>query len=283
MPLPAPRAVPRVAAGALVALSAVALVLGACNRERDKAADAPGVPPAAGAVEPAAPMAYESKSPYADVSLTLPEALKTQPDLHAALYAEEVRTLRQFVEGAQGERTEAGFDDDRPPYEKTITLTTAAETDRLLSLKREDFDFSGGAHPNTLRNSILWNKVEKKRLSFDDIFAGGDRSALDRALCAAVNAAKKVRSPDSPPVTLTGSDWSCPRAAATPFVLTPGSVPGKAAGVTFLIGPYQVGPYAEGPYEIALPLSVFRSLLNPAWADQFGGELSRSGDVTPTN
>src|SRR5690606_1807578 len=77
MPLPAPRAVPRVAAGALVALSAVALVLGACNRERDKAADAPGVPPAAGAVEPAAPMAYESKSPYADVSLTLPEALKT--------------------------------------------------------------------------------------------------------------------------------------------------------------------------------------------------------------
>lgn len=282
MSLPA-KAAPKAAVRTLVALSAVALVLGACNREREKAAPDAATAPATAAVQPAAPMAYESKSPYADVALTLPEALKGQPDLHAALYAEEVRTLRQFVEGAQGERTEAGFDDDRPPYEKTITVTAAAETDRLLSLKREDFDYSGGAHPNTLRNSILWNKAEKKRLSFDDIFAGGDRSALDRALCTAVNAAKKVRSPDSPPVTLTGSDWACPRAAATPFVLTPGSVPGKAAGVTFLIGPYQVGPYAEGPYEIALPLSVFRTMLNPAYADQFGGELARSGDVTPTN
>jgi len=282
-PKAAAKAAPKVVVRSLVALSAVALVLGACNREKDKPADAPGAPPAVAAVEPAAPMAYESKSPYADVSLTLPEALKTQPDLHAALYAEEVRTLRQFVEGAQGERTEAGFDEDRPPYEKKIIVTAAAETDRLLSLKRLDFDFSGGAHPNTLRNGLLWSKADKKRLGFDDIFAGGDRTALDRALCAAINTAKKARSPNSAPVTLTGSDWSCPRAAATPFVLTPGSVPGKAAGVTFLIGPYQVGPYSDGAYEIALPLSVFRTLLNPAYADQFGGELTRSGDVTPTN
>ena len=79
------------------------------------------------------------------------------------------------------------------------------------------------------------------------------------------------------------SEGISPKASATEFVLAPGDTTGKAAGLIFLIGPYQVGPYAEGPYEIALPLSVFRSLLNPAWADQFGGELSRSGDVTPTN
>ena len=30
--------------------------------------------------------------------------------------------------------------------------------------------------------------------------------------------------------------WTCPKAVSTPFVLTPGSTPGKGGGVTFLIG-----------------------------------------------
>jgi hypothetical protein len=88
--------------------------------------------------------------------------------------------------------------------------------------------------------------------------------------------------PDSTSVTLTGSDWSCPHVADTAFVLTPGTTPGKAGGLTFLIGPYQVGPYAEGPYEIAVPLSLFRSMLAPAYAGEFAGQPIKSGDVTPT-
>ena len=64
-------------------------------------------------------------------------------------------------------------------------------------------------------------------------------------------------------------------------MLTPGTAPGKAAGLTFLIGPYQVGPRVEGAYEIAIPATLFRSLLATAYADDFGGELTKAGDVTP--
>jgi hypothetical protein len=272
---------------ALLLTAVLAAGLSACNRDREPApGEVPVAPGPAAAVTPAdaaAPMGFEQKTPYADVRLTLPEAIKRQTDLHARIYAEEVRGLRQFVEGAQGELTEAGADTDRPKYEKTITVTTALETSKLVSLRRVDFDYSGGAHPNTLSSGILWDKALKRRVGLADLFRrNADLTALDQALCTAINAAKRARVPDSAAVTLGGRPGSaCPRAADTAFVLAPGTVNGKAAGLVFFIGAWQVGPYVEGGYEIALPVSSFRSLLANAYADDFSGQLLKAGDVTP--
>ena len=101
------------------------------------------------------------------------------------------------------------------------------------------------------------------------------------AQLADLNAAKRARVPDGASITFDSRPFACPRVATTPFVLTPGDTPGKAAGLTFLIGPYQAGPYAEGGYEIAVPSTVFRSLLATAYAGEFGGKLAREGDVSP--
>jgi len=272
---------------ALLLTTALAAGLSACNREREPTADGAPVPPgqaaAVTAADEAAPTNFQLKTPYADVRLTLPDAIRPQGDLHARVYAEEVRLLRQFVEGAQGELTEAGADTDRPKYEKTITVTAAAETGKLLSLKRVDFDYSGGAQPNTLASGILWDKALKRRLSLAELFRkNADLSALDQALCAAINTAKRARLPNSVAITLGGRPGAaCPRAANTAFVLTPGTVAGKAAGLTFFINPWQVGPGVEGGYEIALPATGFRALLAVAYADDFAGQLLKSGDVTP--
>jgi hypothetical protein len=272
---------------ALLLTAALAAGLSACNRDPEPAAPGapatPGQPAAVTPADAASSMNFELKTPYADVRLTLPDAIKPQTDLHARLYAEEVRGLRQFAEGAQGELTEAGADTDRPKYEKTVTVTAALETGKLLSLKRVDFDYSGGAHPNTLSSGILWDKALKRRLVLADLFRkNADLTALDQALCTAINAAKRARVPDSAAVTLGGRPGSaCPRAADTAFVLAPGTVNGKAAGLVFFIGAYQVGPYAEGGYEIAIPVTGFRSLLATAYADDFAGQLLKAGDLTP--
>lgn len=253
---------------------AAAATLAACNRDRET--EAPGPNATAGAVvtpaDAAAPMAYESKTPFAEVSLTLPPAIKEQPDLHARFYAAAVSDLRQFSEGAQADRTEAGGDEGRPPYDKSITVTPGAETGKLFSLVRAVSEYTGGAHPNPSATAVLWDKTLKREISGADLFRGGDMTALDNALCAAINAEKKKRDPQARPVTLTGSDWSCPRTSGLPFVLAAGTTPGKAGGLTFLIGPYQVGPYSDGSYEVTVPLSAFRSLLSPTYADEFAGE-----------
>lgn len=264
---------------------AVAASLAACQRRDDTVETPPPAPIAAIPPTPAsagAPMTYDSKNSFATVKLTLPDAIKDKPDLHAPLYAAAVRDLRQFTEGAQADRTEAGGDAGLPPYEKTIAYAPGAETGKLFSLKRTDFDYSGGAHPNTIFASVLWDKALKKQMGFADLFRrGADYAALDKALCDAANAAKQVRSPGSETATLDGKMWTCPRAFQTPFVLTSGTTPGKAGGVTFLIGAYAIGPYSDGPYEIALPQSVIRPLLNPAYADEFAGQPVKAGDVTP--
>ena len=262
---------------ALLLTTAVAATLAGCNRREAEPAPAP-LPAAEAPAEitpadAAAPMGFALTTEYANVKLTLPEAIKPQTDLHARLYAEEVRRLRQFTEGAQADRSEAGNDTAIGRYEKTITLTETAETGKLVSLKREAFDYSGGAHPNTQTTGVLWDKALKQMVSPTALFRrGADQTALDQALCAAINTAKQARVPGSATVTLGAKDFACPRAAATPFVLAPGTVDGKAGGLTFLIGPYQVGPYVEGSYEITLPLSQFQSLLAGAYADEFAGQ-----------
>lgn len=267
----------RVPLRALLLTAAVAATLGACQRAEKKA------PEASKAVAEAAatgPLKYESATPYAKVSLTLPEAIKTQPELYASLYRQEVSDLAKYAEGAQADRTEAGGDSAMGPYEKTIVYGDAVQTGRLFSAMRTDFDYSGGAHPNTVATALLWDKTEKRRITPGDLFAkGADTTALERSLCAAVNTAKKAR-PGAQPISTKADTWSCPKLKDVALVLAPGATAGKAGGLTFLLDAYAVGPYAEGSYYITLPASAFQSLLAPAYAAEFSGQPLKTGDVT---
>ncbi|WP_122464491.1 DUF3298 and DUF4163 domain-containing protein [Brevundimonas lutea] len=263
----------------LVPALAALIAVSACQR-REAETDTQQTGAPAPATE--TPLTYQSETPYAAVELTLPETIKDQPQLVSRLYREGVDELATFNEGAQADRTEFGGAEDLPPYAKEITWTETAETDGLISLARTDYDFTGGAHGNTLYSAMLWDKALGRPVRADTLFApGADMARLDQALCTAINAAKKARDPSAPTIRPGGTDWACPKASATPYALAASTTPGKAGGLTFLIGPYMVGPYAEGSYEIVLPLSTFQNLLGPEYADQFGGQPTRVGDVTP--
>jgi hypothetical protein len=263
---------------ALLLIAAVAATLSACNRDKDKPAAPASAPAATVAETPAtagAPFGYKSETPYATVELKLPEAVKTQPDLHVRLYADSVKDLKAFVEGAQADRTEAGGDQGMPAYESMITFDTPVETGKLFSMARSDYEFTGGAHGNTAYTGVLWDKAMKRPVAASGLLKPGvAMSALDGLLCTAINAEKRKRDPQAETVSLNpkgGAMWSCPHAADTPIVLAPGTEPGKAGGLVFLVGPYQVGPYAEGAYQVPVPQAALRSLLAPAYADEFAG------------
>lgn len=269
--------IPSRSARILLVTVAVATSLAACQRAEKKEAEAPK---AAAAVAADGPLKYESATPYAKTSLTLPEAIKTQPELYASLYRQEVADLGKYAEGAQADRTEAGGDSAMGPYEKTIIYGDPVQTGRLFSAMRTDFDYSGGAHPNTVATALLWDKTERRRISPADLFAkGADLSSLERALCDAVNTAKKAR-PNATPVKVGSDTWSCPKLKDVAVVLAPGATAGKAGGLTFLLDAYAVGPYVEGAYYLTLPASTFQSLLAPAYAAEFGGQPLKIGDVT---
>lgn len=262
----------------LLAAAALGVLATAGCQRREADTTEPGAAPAPAQptvtpAEAAAPLNFSSKTQYAEVKLALPDAVKAQPDLHARLYAADVRDLRQFAEGAQADLSEFGGS-GMPGYYRNIDWTSGAETGKLLSLGREVAEYTGGAHGNVAFSAVLWDKALKRVLQPAQLFRqGADFAALDRALCDAVNMAKKAKDPTIPPVRLGAADtFGCPRAIETPFVLTPSTTPGKAGGLTFLIAPYTVGPWAEGTYQVQVPQSAFRSLVAPAYLDEFAGQ-----------
>lgn len=268
----------------LYALAALTLVA-ACQRREE--AEAPDATPMTGAAETpadqAAPLTYSRETAYAEVQLTLPPEIVAYPDLHAALYGEEVRRLREFLEGAQSVHTEYGGE-EMPPYEQTITYEPAGESARLFSLRETSSEYTGGAHGMYGFSGVLWDRTTDRRIEPVTLFrTGADMAALDRALCDAINAARTelVGEPSTLAVGDEDAPWACPRAIETPFVLAPSQTPGRAGGLEFLIGPYIVGPYAEGAYQIVVPQTAFRGLLNPAFAGEFAGAPREVGDVTP--
>ena len=254
--------------------TAVALSLSACNR------DAKPAEPQKATAEAAlnGPLSYESTTPYAKVKLTLPEAVKAFPALYQKLYTDEVGALKDYTEGAQSDRSEFGST-DLPPYEKQIIYSQPVETERLFSMLRTDFDYSGGAHPNTSATGLLWDKTTNKLLTAADLFAAdGDKDALSRTLCDAVGQAKKGR-PGSVPLGGADSTWSCPDLKKVPVILASGDKAGKASGLTFLLNAYDVGPYVEGPYYLTIPFATLGKGLSPVFAADFDG-TGKQGDVT---
>ena len=260
----------------LVLAAAVTATLAACNRDKDKAA-APA-PPSNAAITPAtagAPFEFKSETPYATTSLKLPQAVRPLPELHVRLYSSAVADLKTFAEGAQADRSEAGDDPDIPGYTQDIVFDTPVETGKLFSLARTDAEFTGGAHGNVGYSGVIWDKALKRPVEGLALFRkGANLSALDTALCAAINVEKKKLDPEAAILTLgEGADmWSCPRARDIAFVLAAGSTPGKAGGLTFMVGPYVAGPYSDGSYWVNVPQSVIRSLIDPAYADEFAGD-----------
>jgi len=264
--------------GRIVGIGAAALLLAvsACKRKEETvpAAKGPDGTGAAGAIDipadAAAPMSFTQKTEHAEVELKLPEALRAQPDLHARVYAEAVRELKAFVEGAQEDRAEMlGEGVPIPPYSRSIEWRASAETSKLLSLEGLTAEYTGGAHGNSGYASVLWDKSLKRAVTPAALFrADADPASLNAALCREIEAEKTRRLGE--PFRFD-AERPCPAWREGVFVLEPSTVPGKAGGVTFLYGPYALGAYAEGSYEITVPLSAFQRALAPAYADEFAG------------
>jgi hypothetical protein len=257
----------------LVALAllgpALAGMLAACDRKPAEQAAAP--PPApAGQPEAPRPLEYSKQTPAANVRLYLPSQVAKVPALYAELYAEGVTDLDAFADGAKGEVEElAAAGAPTRQLERELKWKLGAETPRLLGLYLEEYENTGGAHPNAMLGSLIWDKQTGKELKpLDLVRPGADKARLDRLVCDAVHAAKLERTGNAELM----ADQKCPTFAEVKLTLAPSTLKDRAGGVTVLISPYEIGPWAEGSYELTLPLSKLAPDIAPAYAAEFAGE-----------
>jgi hypothetical protein len=229
---------------------------------------------------------FAAKTKAADASVTLDAGIKADPALAADLLAEGKAWAEQ-------NRAEAALELKDDPklfkagpwtYQRNYT-TRSVVANRYVSVLRSDYTNTGGAHPNSDVNTILWDRTAAKRISIRPFFTetadgGATLQAVAAAIVVALKAEKKARGADA-----SDTDWIRhiePKLLKIGAVtLAPSTEAGKSSGLSFHYPPYAVGPYAEGGYVAVVPWEQLKPYLTPDGVAIFGGARPKDDAVKP--
>lgn len=131
-------------------------------------------------------------------------------------------------------------------YEYTVDYeVTFAAPARLLSIRFDTFQYTGGAHgaPEYFTYTFGMKQGKARRLGLGDFFKAG--SAYRDTVTAAV-LAKLKRNPQAN-LVVSGDVTSLTDDQLNRFTADPD-------GLTFLFNPYEVGPYSSGRFQIKLTM-----------------------------
>ncbi len=221
------------------------------------------------AADPTPDLAIKTKA--IEVTVFLDSAIKEDPALASNCLAEGKRWAEKNRADADKERKSDPdlFRNNGWTFERKYSSRSDV-AGRYISVLRNDYVNTGGAHPNSNVDTILWDRLTGKRISIRPFFKetadnGPTMMLVAREIVASLKAIKKSRGiePDN------GMDWYKdiePKLTKIGAVtLAPSMEIGKSSGLTFHYPPYAVGPYAEGGYVAFVPWEKLkRNMLTPA-------------------
>lgn len=184
---------------------------------------------------------------------------------------------KNAAEAASARKDEPELFKDRGGYSFERKYSVRSIVDgRYVSVLRDDYMDTLGAHPNTDVNTILWDMAAKKRISIRPFFtetadSGPTLTAMRKAIVSALNAEKKRRGAGETANAEWYKELKPTLLKIGAVTLAPSTVSGKSSGLTFHYPPYAVGPYAEGQYVVFVPWETLKPYLAPEGARIFGG------------
>jgi len=222
-------------------------------------------------------------SKAAKISVTLDNAIKSNAGLSAYLLAEGRKWANSNLAEAnkQFRDTPESFSDSRTWELERDYMLQSTVANRYVSVLRSEYAFTGGAHPNRIFETFLWDDRAKKPISIRPFFTelkdnGPAMTAILKAVIASLVEEKKARETYFPD-DLGWQKYLEPKLLKIgPVLLAPSTEPGKSSGLEFEYGPYAVGAYAEGSYEAFVPWTVLKPFLSPEGLTIFGGERPKS-------
>jgi hypothetical protein len=217
------------------------------------------------------------KNKIVEANVFLDDKIKADPALSADCLAEGRKWLDKNAADAAKEKKEDPvlFRDGAWAFERKYNIHSVV-ADRYVSIVRDDYMDTHGAHPNTDVNTILWDKAENKRTSIRPFFTetadnGPTMAAMQKAIIASLRIEKKKRD-SSETATAEWFKGVEPKLLKIGAVtLAPSTEAGKSSGLTFHYPPYAVGPYAEGQYVAFVPWETLKPYLTPEGQRIFGG------------
>jgi hypothetical protein len=223
--------------------------------------------------------AIATKTKAVEISVTFDDTIRLRPELAA-------NVLNEGKRWADRERREADREWQNSPelfrggqrwtLERDYAVTSIV-AGRYISVLRTDYTFTGGAHPNTTLETLLWDEQTKKRISIRPFFT--DLSDNSRAMVEIQNAvisSLTVEKKERGTFEANDNEWykglqpSLFKIGAV--TLEPSTDAGKSSGLTFHYSPYAVGPYAEGSYTAFVPWRILRPYLTAEGLAIFSGD-----------
>jgi Protein of unknown function (DUF3298) len=232
--------------------------------------------------DPKPDAALKNKSIEANVLLD--DKIKADPALSVYCLADGKKWLDKNAADAAKEMKQDPqfFKDGGWSFERKYSVRSAV-ADRYVSIVRDDYMDTHGAHPNTDVNTILWDKTENKPISIRPFFTetadnGPTMKAIQKAVIASLRIEKKKRDAGETATSewFKGVEPSLLKIGAV--TLAPSTEAGKSSGLTFHYPPYAVGPYAEGEYVAFVPWEALKAYLTPEGVRIFGGSRPKGDE-----
>ena len=226
------------------------------------------------------------KNASIEANVYLDDKIKADSALAADCLAEGKKWIdKNAAEAASARKDEPELFKDRGGYsfERKYSVRSIIH-DRYVSVLRDDYMDTLGAHPNTDVNTILWDMATKKRISVRPFFTetsdnGQTLTAMRKAVVGALNAEKKRRGADETATAECYKELKPTLLKIGAVTLAPSTEAGKSSGLTFHYPPYAVGPYAEGQYVVFVPWETLKPYLTAEGAKIFAGARPKADAV----
>lgn len=223
-----------------------------------EASSAPSpVPPSPPAQTPVAARSVAEDNDVYEFSYAYPAAAGVIPALKTLLDNDLEKVRDELIADAKEGQADAksnGYPFN--PYSHSVDWQVVTDLPAWLSLSSLIGFYSGGAHPNYVYDTILWDKIANTRRAPSDLFVS--KAALSAAIrdpfCKELD---KQRAKKRQGLDLGGGITEfeeCIDPVEQTVIL--GSSNGKAFDrIGLLVAPYNAGPYAEGSYEVTVPVT----------------------------
>lgn len=246
---------------AVLVLASLILVA-ACGKEEPAPAPtasdaAVATAPASEAPPPAEPVNIKTQNPRYSFAYAYPAAAAGIPALKAQLDNEMAKARAELASIAkEGESAAKAEDFEFNPFDQSTKWTVVTDLPGWLSLKRDYYEFTGGAHGNYGTGALLWDKAAGQARDVMTLFVS--KAAFDAALRPAFcNALDKQRAErrGAPVDRTSGDSFDDCLAPSDVTVLLGSSNKQQFNRIGLIADPYAAGPYAEGSYEVTLPVT----------------------------
>jgi hypothetical protein len=230
---------------------------------------------------------FTLKSKAAEITVSLDADIKANQPLADDLLTEGKRWAQKNLADANKEfkKSPELFRDNQTWSLDRNYETRSIVAGHYVSVARSDFMTTGGAHPNTDTNTIIWDSTAKKRISIRPFFKetednGPTMKAIFEAVVASLRVEKKGN--DSYTTDEDIKSYLEPKLLKIGAVtFAPSTDAGKSSGLIFDYPPDAVGAYAEGAYDAFVPWDVLKPYLSAEGLAIFGG--SRPVDPADTS